>query len=907
MGWAAVLSSSMLFGAVHATTVLREDSLGANPILFEPNRGQASAKFQYVARGNSYSFGITSDSVSMNLRPGSHDSERAGGRRSSESVSVSIHLLGASKGTVEHGEKAEASISNYFIGKDPAKWITRIPNFRSVLFEEVYPQIDWRIYGNSRELEYDFIVAPHGDTRQVRLVVDNDAKMQIASNGDLIIRKRGLVMRQGKPIAYQTEASGQRQFIGCDYRLAARGVSFSLGAYDHDKSLTIDPTLKYSTYLGGSKGDYPRAIAVDGTGSVYVAGYTSSTDFPTSNATQGVNHSGNAFIAKFNATGNQLVYSTFLGGSNGEEARGIAVDASGNAYVAGWTFSTDFPTVSAYQTSNHSRGTPAQSSFLTKIGPAGDQLLYSTYFGGSGSLDGAFGVAIDDQGDAYIAGSSDSPDLPVLNPLQSQMKGRLSAYFAKFTPVGQLAYSSYLGGSAADTATAIAVDQAANVYLIGRTNSLDFPLANAYQTQNKAATGSTDLTAFVSKVDPSGGTLVFSTYLGGSTTEEPRSVQVDAQGGIYVAGQTCSADFPTTANAFQPVFPGDCSTRGPTAFVTKLSASGSSLVFSTFLGGSGGGTGIIGDYANSVAVDAQGNVFVAGSAQSTDFPLANALQSVQKGAALGASDGFLAELDSTGHDLLFSTYLGGSGSLGNTATHTTIPFGDTAQGVAVDGVGNIYVAGQTSSSDFSTFKPFQGANGSTTTFGSVTTGFVVKIATQSGAAPAAPTSLTAAVNNGVVTLTWTAVSGASSYNMYEGAASGQEASAPVETVYAGTSNSISGLSQGKSYYFVVTAVNENGESANSVEASVMIPGAASNSGGGGGGGSLGWVELVILFLIWGVSSLSAPDGNRGRLSRKGALTSLKSSNLKRRPSLRSKHERQSIPCRCDRLTARLHR
>jgi hypothetical protein len=226
---------------------------------------------------------------------------------------------------------------------------------------------------------------------------------------------------------------------------------------------------------------------------------------------------------------------------------------------------------------------------------------------------------------------------------------------------------------------------------------------------------------------------------------------------------------------------------------------------------------------------------------------------VQKGAALGASDGFLAELDSTGHDLLFSTYLGGSGSLGNTATHITIPFGDTAQGVAVDGVGNIYVAGQTSSSDFSTFKPFQAANGSTTMFGSVTTGFVVKIATQSGTAPATPTSFTAAVNNGIVTLTWTAVSGASSYNVYEGAATGQEASAPVETVYAGTSNSISGLSQGKSYYFVVTAVNENGESADSVEASVTIPGATSG-GGGGGGGSLGWEEVAILLLFWGVSS-----------------------------------------------------
>jgi hypothetical protein len=852
MGWAAVLSSSMLLGSVHATTVLREDSLGANPILFEPNRGQASAEFKYVARGNSYSFGIANDSLSMNLRPESRDSKYAGRLRGSESVSVSIRLLGARKGAAGHGENGETSVSNYFIGSDTSKWITRIPNFRSVLFEGIYPQIDWRIYGNSRELEYDFIVAPRGEARRIRLAVDADSKVQVAPNGDLVVRKQGLTIRQGKPVAYQVDAYERREFIDCSYRLTAHRISFSLGRYNHDRPLTIDPTLKYSTYLGGSQGDYPQAIAVDSTGSVYVTGYTSSPDFPTASAAQPVNHHGNAFVTKFNASGNQLVYSTFLGGSGGEEARGITVDAGGNAYVAGWTFSTDFPTVSAYQGSNHSRGTPAQSSFLTKIGPAGDQLIYSTYLGGSGSLDAAFGVAIDEQDNAYIAGNTDSSDFPVLNPLQSQLKGRLSAYFAKFTPAGQLSFSSYLGGSAADTATGIAV-HGGNVYVTGRTNSLDFPVANAYQSQNRAATGSTDTTAFVGEVAASGGTLVFSTFLGGSTSEEARAVHVDSQGNVYVVGWTCSMDFPTTVNAFQAVFPGDCSTRGPTPFVTKLSASGSSLVFSTFLGGSGGGIGIIGDYANSVAVDAQGDAFVAGSAQSTDFPLANALQSVQKGASLGASNGFLAELDATGHALVFSTYLGGSGSFGNMANHTNIPLGDTAQGVVVDMGGNIYVAGQTSSPDFSTFKPFQPANGSATTFGSATTGFVVKIATQSGAAPATPTSLTTGVNNGVVTLTWTAVSGASSYNVYEGAASGQEASAPVETVYDGTSNSISGLSQGKTYFFVVTAVNENGESPNSAESSATIPGATSGgggSGGGGGGGSLGLEEVVILLLAW---------------------------------------------------------
>jgi len=358
------------------------------PVLFEPNRGQAPSEFEFIARGDSYNIGIASDSIAMSLRGGSGDSspraEDSGLAHAGGTGTISIRLRGARKGAAGHGEKGETSVSNYFIGSDASKWITRVPNFRSVLFEGIYPQIDWRIYGNSRELEYDFIVAPRGEARRIRLAVDADSKVQVASNGDLVVRKHGLTIRQGRPIAYQVDANGRREFIDCSYRLIAHRISFSLGRYNHDGPLTIDPTLKYSTYLGGSQGDYPQAIAVDSTGSVYVTGYTSSPDFPTASAAQPVNHHGNAFVAKFNATGNQLVYSTFLGGSGGEQARGIVVDASGNAYVAGWTSSTDFPAVSAYQGSNHSRGSPVQSSFLTKIGPAGDQLLYSTYFGGRG-------------------------------------------------------------------------------------------------------------------------------------------------------------------------------------------------------------------------------------------------------------------------------------------------------------------------------------------------------------------------------------------------------------------------------------------------------------------------------------------------------------------------------------------
>jgi hypothetical protein len=780
--------------------------------------------------------------------PSSVASNRGAKRSGTSSIAQTafqLRVLQANAQSPILKEQSRLGVSNYFIGNDPSKWHRDVPHFGALRHQAIYPGIDWLIYGDPEMLEYDFIIAPHVDPAKIRLAVAGADRLVLDGDGNILITVGSQTLHQLKPAIYQTSASGKRQMIDGHYAIDGNELSFVVGSYDPTRELVIDPVLAFSTYFGGSLGDYGYGIAVDNTGSIYVVGQASSSDFPTANEFQGANTGDNAFVAKFNATGNELIYSTYLGGSGGEKARAVSIDGAGNAYVTGSTFSLDFPTANAFQSTFNTTGTGSNQAFLTKLNPAGNALVYSTYLGGSGDLNSAVAISVDGTGSAYIAGSTNSRDFPVAGGVQTTLRGRLNAFVTKFSPIGSsLDYSTYLGGSAADQADAVAIDAAGNAYVTGNTNSANFPLANAYQTLNKAiAGGSTNSTVFVSKINPAGSALLYSTYLGGSTSDVPSAIAVDTAGAAYVTGSTCSTDFPTV-NAFQSARNSLCA-GGPNVFVTKLNPSGSGLVYSTYLGGTGGGNGLIGDDANGIAIDSTGQAIVIGSTTSQDFPLAQPLQSVNRAAAVGASNAFIAQLSADGSALAFSTYFGGSGSWGPTSVHTTAPFGDSAAAVALDSAGNIYITGQTGSSDFPTEKPYQATNKTTTTYGSAPTAFVTKVFQQTVTAFAAPASLTATASATLATLTWSAVDGATSYNIYEGSAPGAEATSPVQTVYTGTAATFAGLSSGTSYYYVVTAVNVNGESQKSTEVSVT-PSVATAKGGGGG--SVGWGLLFTLGL-----------------------------------------------------------
>jgi len=435
--------------------------------------------------------------------------------------------------------------------------------------------------------------------------------LQIAADGDLVVKTDGGEVRFHKPVVYQpvtnggqrTTDYGQRTPVDGHYILeASNRVQFQVAPYDHSKALFIDPVLSYSTYLGGSGGDSGTGIAVDSSGNAYVTGSTSSTDFPTVNPFQATNNAryGTAFVTKFNAAGSALVYSTYLGGSNGASGNGIAVDSSGNAYVTGQTSSTDFPTVNPFQATNNTDG--GLTAFVTKFNAAGSALVYSTYLGGSW-WDNGTGIAVDSSGSAYVTGSTNSADFPTVNPFQANWGG---AFVTKFNAAGSaLVYSTYLGGSDTTYGTGIALDSSGDAYVTGGTNSPNFPTVNPFQATRN---GGYWWTAFVAKLNAAGSALVYSTYLGGGWWDNGTGIAVDSSGNAYVTGQTNSPGFPLM-HPIQGYCGSGCGINesGSAAFVTEFNAAGSALVYSTFLGGISSWNG-----GNGIAVDSSGNAYVTG-------------------------------------------------------------------------------------------------------------------------------------------------------------------------------------------------------------------------------------------------------------------------------------------------------
>jgi hypothetical protein len=681
------------------------------PLSFEKNQGQTDPQVKFLARGGGYTLFLATDEAVLVLRPPSSALQEKMG-----SAVVRLKLLGIEREARISGVDELRGESNYFIGNDPRQWRTHVPTYGKVRYSGIYRGVDLVYYGRQGQLEYDLSVAPGADLGRIRLRLEGAREAQLDGEGDLVLEAGDREVRFHRPEAYQIK-DGQRHRVAVRYVLRdGNRIEFRAAAYDHRRPLIIDPALTYSTYLGGTGADAAYGIAVDASGSAYVTGTTASSNFPVISAVQTANAgSSDAFVAKLNPDGSGLIYSTFLGGSGEDKGAGIVVDSAGNAYISGTTYSPNFPALpvptktapGAFQSTYGGNG----DAFITKLNTTGSALVYSSYLGGSGS-DAAQGVAIDSSGNAYLTGSTQSSDLPTVNPLQignntcSTSNGVVTcgsdAFLAKVSPTGtSLVYSTYLGGSNADLAQAIAVDSAGNAYIAGYTYSTDFPTQNAFQS---ASGGGVD--AFISMVDATGTTLSYSTYLGGSGQDRAFGLTLDAVGTIYVTGDTTSANFPTTANAFQSTNAGNGD-----AFVSKLALGGSILIYSTLLGG----TSV--DQGTAIALDSGGNAYVTGSTQSSDFHVIDPLQKILGifGANVCAAgtcpDAFVAKLRPSGQ-VVYSTFLGGSGS-------------EVGQAVAVDSAGDAYVAGSTSSANFpATVGALQGSYAGSS---STTNAFVAKI------------------------------------------------------------------------------------------------------------------------------------------------------------------------------------
>jgi hypothetical protein len=685
-----LLSSNPFASANAASTASALASFGQVPLSFEANQGQFDSDVRFLSRGSGYGLYLTPNEAVLSL----------------QNDALQVQFVGANPKATVTATDRQSTQTNYFIGNDPAQWHAGVASYGKVNYQDLYPGINLVYYGNQQQLEYDFQVAPAADPGLIRLKFDGAQGIELDVAGNLVLHATGGDVVQHAPVLYQQAGPTRLPVAGRFVLEGNNELGFQIGSYDHSKPLTIDPVLSYSTYLGGSGSDGGGQVAVDASGNVYVTGKTGSNDFPTLGAVQTVKANNfDTFVAKLNASGTALLYSTYIGGHEAvdEVATGIAVNAAGEAYVTGYTDASDFPVANAIQPTYGGNG----DGFVFKLSASGSTLLYSTYLGGS-AKDVGFGIALDSSGNAYVAGYTGSTNFPTANAFQSTYGGGNSdAFLTKLASDGSsLMYSTYLGGSGTDASAyqCVAVDASGSAYLIGGTESGNFPLVNAFQTVNHGGDGGD---GFVAKFTPNGSALVYSSLLGGSQDDGPQAVAVDSSGNAYVGGFTRSADFPLV-NALQPTLAG-----GRDTFISKISADGSTIVFSTFLGGSAE------DRILSLALDGADNIIVAGETLSPDFPTVNALQSTSG----GGWDGFVAQLNASGTTLEFSTYLRGSND-------------DYGNGVAVDSQGNIYVVGSTSSSDFLTLNALQGSNAGGSD------AFIVKLSPQS---PPPPSSLSGLV------------------------------------------------------------------------------------------------------------------------------------------------------------------
>jgi len=682
-----------------------KNSYGKLPLYFIKNNGQVNKDVSFYERGAGHATFFTEDGLVLSLTKKESKADKASfnedvlGLRTKESAkttteAVTLSFIGANaRAKISSSDKMSGHV-NYFVGNDKSKWQSNIPTYGTVTYKDVYKNIDIKFYGNNKNIEHDVIVRPGGDFSNVKFAYSGIKGLSVRDDGNLEVTLNHGTIIEEKPVIYQ-EIKGERVLVEGSYKILKSDegrftYGFTVASYDKTKDLVIDPVLIYSTYLGGESGDSGVGITVDSAGYAYVTGQAFSFSFPLMNPIQASGSGDDAFITKMNPAGTALIYSTYLGGFGPDVGNAIAVDSVGAVYVTGTTLSGDFPTMNPIQGSL--AGFNGQSdAFITKINPAGSALVYSTYLGG-GSVEYGNAIAVDSAGAAYITGGTSSPfDFPLMNPIQGALSGSLDAFITKINPAGSaLVYSTFLGGSGNDITHGIAVDSAGAAYITGETNALDFPTMNPIQGVNGGNMNQTD--AFVTKINPAGSALIYSTYLGGLVSDRGLAIALDGTGAAYVTGDTFSTDFPIV-NPLQVIQP-----TLEAAFVTKINATGAAFVYSTYLGGSSRDTG------NGIAIDSAGAAYITGTTGSADFPVVNALQT----AIAGANDSFVTKIDSTGSTLVYSTYLGGS-------------LTDAANAIAVDSAGSVYITGTTNSTDFPLMNPVQ------VVFGGLDDAFVTKI------------------------------------------------------------------------------------------------------------------------------------------------------------------------------------
>jgi Leucine-rich repeat (LRR) protein len=670
-----------------STNLTLSRNFGNIPLYFIANKGQVNEQALFYSKTSKYTLWLTKQGLVFDTRT----------RGKNRDVSQLVFL-----NTAEHVQAVSGKTSNhkvnYFKGRDKRAWHTGIPTSESVVYKTLYPNIDLKVYGVEKEIEYDWVIHPGGKPGDISFTYKGINGSRIDKEGNLIIQTEAGQWVHKKPVAYQVmsldRGGEQTKMVTAQFKkLSKNRYGFDVGRYDRRYPLVIDPLiLSMFTYLGGSGDEDFQDIAVDATG-IYITGVTDSLDYPLLNAAQtslvGVR---DVVVSKLTLDGSALIYSTYLGGNSEDNTAALALDASGSVVVVGLTESTDFPTVNPYQGSLN--GT-VWDGFIARLSADGSTLLYSTYLGGMG-LDYVMDVQLGSGGEIYVTGSTQSSDFPVANAFQpTYAGGEGDAFLTKLTAAGDsLIFSTFLGGSRTDFPHGLELDASGNIYVGGSTSSYDYPVLNAYQSVKLGDQYSDS--GFITKLSPDGSGLVFSTYLGGSKYDYLYDIALDASGAVYACGTTESTDFPVTPGAYQQNKLGN--PYMPEGFVSKLAADGSSLVYSTYLSGPDFGEFIM------LAPMADGSVYVTGYSASMEYPQVNSFIPE----FWDTAGGLVSRLSADGSSLLHSTFLK-PGGCGN------------GFGIALDANGAVYVTGMTGDS-YSGYQGYQDVFG-----GGGLDGFIAKL------------------------------------------------------------------------------------------------------------------------------------------------------------------------------------
>jgi len=698
--------------------------ISGGSLSFIENRGQFDPEVRFRVKEGGTVLWFTNKGIVVDLARPADDSKRAGeppqnhvpgAKQPAEKLQKLVFSETFTNGKASPAIDAalpHPEIYNYFIGNDPKNWRTAVPAYSQLLYHDVWPGIDVRFAAKGADIEQEFLVHPGVDPSQISIAYSGVKGLQTTANGALLVQTAIGPLRESSPRIYQ-EIAGHRNSIPGSYQLSANSAyKFRLGRYDAQRDLVIDPTLLFSTYLGGVGIDLSTGIAVDPSGNSYVSGYSYQSPFPTTpgafQTTSPSSYGGGAVVSKFDPLG-RLAYSTYLAGPfGGDVASAIAVNANGEAYVAGRTYIPNPPSSDGFPTttSNAFQSDCDGSAFMTKLNANGTALLYSTCLGYDRSGGGAAAIALDANNRAYVTGATSDGAFPTTaDALQPTLVGITSAFLSVVDPslsgAASLVYSTHLGGERQDFGSGIAVDAYGIAYLTGNTSSSKFPVTpNVFEpTDNQANCGPSQCTTgFVAKLNPriaGAAGLIYSSYLGGTgvgnigpqgaggSGDYPSVIAVDSSGSAYVGGRTInSLNFPTTKGAFQTN--NDCPTYS--AFVAKVNPGGSALTYSTLIGSVGSVSGSpCATVVNGIALDPSGTAYIVGKFDATRFPVTpDAFQTTYRG---GDGDAILTEFNASGSGLVYSTYLGGSSI-------------DGATGIALDATGDVYVVGVTGSDDF---------------------------------------------------------------------------------------------------------------------------------------------------------------------------------------------------------------